>query len=100
MVRTVAVLAVVAVALSCSTESPAQDNNQAPLRIFIRGGAKTHGPGEHDHPQPLKDWPELPRARGAMGEAALPFPTSHQLGKTAPLVLFAAASGTIRPADR
>jgi len=100
MIRSVAILAVVAVALSCSTEVPAQDSNQAPLRIFIRGGAKTHGPGEHDHPQFLKDWTELLRARGAAVDGALQFPTAEQLAKTDVLVMFAAEAGTIEPADR
>ena len=100
MIRSAAILAVVGIALSCSTESPAQDNNTAPLRIFIRGGAKTHGPGEHDHPQFLKDWTELLRERGAVVDGALAFPTGEQLAKTDVLVMFAAEAGTIEPADR
>ena len=36
-----------------------------PLRVFIRGGVKTHGPGQHDHPRFLKEWKELLRERGA-----------------------------------
>src|SRR5436190_22336043 len=100
MIRSAAILAVVGIALSCSTESRAQDNNTAPLRIFIRGGAKTHGPGEHDHPQFLKDWTELLRARGATVDGALAFPTGEQLAKTDVLVMFAAEAGTIEPADR
>jgi hypothetical protein len=27
-----------------------------PLRVFIRGGVKTHGPGQHDHPRFLGEW--------------------------------------------
>jgi len=27
-----------------------------PLRVFIRSGPKTHGPGAHDYPSFLKDW--------------------------------------------
>ena len=30
-----------------------------PLRVFIRAGAKSHGPGQHDHPRFLKDWTQL-----------------------------------------
>jgi putative membrane-bound dehydrogenase-like protein len=100
MGRSIAVLGAVLVALSCSTETPAQDNNQAPLRIFIRAGAKTHGPGEHDHPQFLKDWTELLRSRGCTVDGALQFPTAEQLEKTDVLVIFAAEGGTIAPADR
>ncbi|MBV8880032.1 MAG: hypothetical protein JO332_08720, partial [Planctomycetaceae bacterium] len=87
MVRSVAILAAVAVGLSCSTETPAaQDKNQAPLRVFIRAGVKTHGPGEHDHPRFLKDWTELLRSRGATVDGALQFPSAEQLEKTDVLV--------------
>src|ERR1051325_11770344 len=40
-------------------------NAAEPLRIFIRGGAKTHGPGKHDWPQFLTDWTQLLNERGA-----------------------------------
>src|SRR4051812_17983764 len=111
MVRTVGFLTCLLLGLSCSADAEsqaaaagatpaAQDYIQAPLRIFIRAGAKTHGPGEHDHPQFLKDWTELLRARGATVDGALAFPTAEQLEKTDVLVMFAAEAGTITPADR
>lgn len=78
----------------------AQETTQAPLRIFIRAGEKTHGPGEHDHPAFLKDWTELLRSRGAVVDGALAFPTADQLGKTDVLVFYAAEGGTIAPEDR
>jgi putative membrane-bound dehydrogenase-like protein len=80
--------------------APAQEKKEAPLRIFIRAGAKTHGPGEHDHPAFLKDWTELLRARGAVVDGALEFPSAGQLEKTDVLVMFAAEAGTIAPEDR
>src|SRR5579862_517286 len=100
MDRSVAMLAVAVLGLFRPAESPAQDQNPAPLRIFIRAGAKTHGPGEHDHPQFLKDWTELLRARGCVVEGGLQFPTAEQLEKTDVLVMFAAEAGTVEPPDR
>src|SRR3954470_514253 len=111
MVRTVGFLTCLLLGLSCSSDAEsqdapaaatpaAQDTIQAPLRIFIRAGVKTHGPGEHDHPQFLKDWTELLRARGATVDGALAFPTAEQLEKTDVLVMFAAEAGTVAPADR
>ena len=38
----------------------------APLRVFIRSGPKTHGPGAHDHPRFLAEWAPLLNARGAV----------------------------------
>ena len=35
-----------------------------PLRVFIRSGPKTHGPGQHDHPRFLTDWKQLLTDRG------------------------------------
>jgi putative membrane-bound dehydrogenase-like protein len=90
---------VAAMILSCSG-APAQDKKDAPLRIFIRAGVKTHGPGEHDHPAFLKDWSELLKARGAVVDGAMQFPTAEQLEKTDVLVLFAAEGGTVAPEDR
>jgi putative membrane-bound dehydrogenase-like protein len=74
--------------------------NSTPLRIFIRAGAKTHGPGEHDHPAFLREWSELLRSRGAIVDGAMEFPTAAQLEKCDVLVLFAAEAGTIAPEDR
>jgi len=121
MVRTVGFLTCLLLGLSCSAEAspqasaaspaaspssspapeaPAPRQDGPPLRIFIRAGVKTHGPGEHDHPQFLKDWTELLRARGALVDGALAFPTAEQLEKTDVLVMFAAEAGTVAPADR
>src|SRR5262245_17493528 len=83
-----------AVTLACSA-SAAQ-----PLRVFIRGGVKTHGPGQHDHPRFLAEWKELLNKRGAQADGAMDFPTAEQLEKTDVLVMFAAEAGTIKPEQR
>lgn len=74
-----------------------------PLRIFLRGGPKTHGPagnGLHDGPTFIKEWQPLLASRGAKVETALQFPTPAQLENTDVLVMFAAYAGTIDGADR
>ena len=40
--------------------APAVDGqaDAAPLRVFLRAGPKTHGPGQHDHPRFLDRGPE------------------------------------------
>jgi type 1 glutamine amidotransferase len=70
----------------------------APLRIFMRGGPKTHGPadnGQHDGPTWLKEWKPLLESRGAKVNGALRFPTADELENTDVLVMFAADAGTI-----
>lgn len=67
-----------------------------PLRVFIRAGAKSHGPGAHDFPQFLKDWVPLLNARGAKAEGSLEFPTREQLDRTDVLILHAQEAGNIQ----
>ncbi|MDP6409986.1 MAG: ThuA domain-containing protein [Planctomycetota bacterium] len=83
-------------ALSFGNEARTED----PLRVFIRAGAKTHGPGEHDHPRFLEEWSELLRERGASVAGALSFPTAGELAKTDVMVLFAADAGAIHEYER
>ncbi|MGI8602288.1 MAG: PVC-type heme-binding CxxCH protein [Verrucomicrobiales bacterium] len=76
--------------LACSTLDAAE-----PLRVFIRGGKKSHGPGAHEHEQFLKDWTALLNQRGAKCEGAMDFPTAEQLDRTDVLVLYAQEGGTV-----
>src|SRR6185436_19849995 len=101
MVRWASFVTLTLLAISCAVAAaPQQDANSAPLRIFIRAGVKTHGPGEHDLPAFLKSWTELLRERGVVVDGALEFPTAAQLEKTDVLVMFAAEAGTVAPDDR
>ena len=60
-----------------------------PLRVFIRAGAKTHGPGQHDHPRFLGEWKDLLNQRGAEADGAMDFPTGDKLENTDVLVIYA-----------
>ncbi|TLD69811.1 hypothetical protein FEM03_15925 [Phragmitibacter flavus] len=66
-----------------------------PLRVYIRSGPKSHGPGQHDYPQFLKDWVPLLNERGAQASGANEFPTREQLEKTDVLILHAQEAGNI-----
>lgn len=70
-----------------------------PLRVFIRAGKKSHGPGAHDFPQFLKDWVPMLNERGAKCEGSLEFPTKEQLDKTDVLILHAQEAGNIKIGD-
>ncbi len=70
-----------------------------PLRVFIRAGAKSHGPGAHDFPQFLKDWVPMLNERGAKCEGSLEFPTKEQLDRTDVLILHAQEAGNIKIGD-
>lgn len=61
-----------------------------PLRVFIRAGVKTHGPGQHDHPRFLGEYTQLLGQRGVQVDGAMEFPSAAQLEKTDVVVVFAA----------
>ncbi len=71
----------------------------APLRIFIRSGPKSHGPGAHDYPRFLKEWVPLLNARGAQATGADAFPNAAQLAATDVLILHAQEAGNIPAAE-
>jgi len=60
-----------------------------PLRVFIRGGEKTHGPGAHEHERFLNDWKVLLAARGMKADGAKAWPSAAQLAETDVLVMYA-----------
>jgi putative membrane-bound dehydrogenase-like protein len=89
--------------LSLAPTAPTATVTQAPadpLRIYLRAGPKTHGPGEHDHPLFLEEWSELLAERGAKVEGSLHFPSAEELARTDVLVLYAAEGGTLDPGQR
>ena len=89
--------------LSPALSIVASQQPSAPLRIFLRGGPKTHGPagnGQHDGPTWLKEWQPLLVSRGAKVDGALTFPTPEQLENTDVLVMFAANAGNIAGEQR
>jgi type 1 glutamine amidotransferase len=101
--RLLLALGFVGVSLSALGGVSADASQPAPLRIFLRGGPKTHGPagdGHHDGPSFVKDWKPLLESRGAVVDAALTFPTPDQLAATDVLVMFCANGGDIDPAAR
>ena len=71
-----------------------------PLRVFIRGGVKTHGPNQHDHPRFLGDWSKLLNERGLKAGGSMKFPTADELGATDVLVIYAADGMNIQGQDR
>src|SRR6188768_1462165 len=87
-------LLLVTVALTTLTSVPIAQQN--PLRVFIRSGPKSHGPGAHDHPRFFKEWVPLLNAHGARATGADTFPTKAQLDDTDVLILHAQEAGNIQ----
>jgi putative membrane-bound dehydrogenase-like protein len=85
----------IVLALASSALVSLPSTAEAQLRVFIRSGPKSHGPGAHDHPRFLKEWVPLLNARGARATGADTFPTKAQLDETDVLILHAQEAGNI-----
>ena len=79
----------------------------APLRVFLRCGPKTHGPGDHDHPAFARDWQPLLTAAGmkpSVGDAdakgVQTFPSDEQLAQTDVLVIHRQGGGDFKPDEK
>lgn len=64
-----------------------------PLRIYLRAGLKTHGPGQHDYPQFLADWSKILTDRGAIVDGSLHFPTAQELANIDVMVTYKGDAG-------
>lgn len=71
-----------------------------PLRVFIRGGVKTHGPNAHEHERFLNDWTKLLTERGMKADGAKDWPNAIQLSKTDVLVMYAQDGGNATPEQK
>jgi putative membrane-bound dehydrogenase-like protein len=83
-------------ALASSFAIPHASFAAEPLRVFIRSGPKSHGPGAHDHPSFLRDWVPLLNERGAKAAGGDAFPTKAQLDQTDVLILHLDSGGDIK----
>src|SRR5919106_3877531 len=65
------------------------------MRIYIRSGLKTHGPGQHDYPQYLADWSKVLTDRGAIVDGSLHFPTAAELANVDVMVMYKGDAGAM-----
>src|SRR5207249_4689660 len=86
--------------LLCALFSTVAVRAETPLRVFIRAGAKSHGPGAHGHPAFLNDWLPLMNSRGIKADGALAFPTDAQLDNTDVLVIHTDSGGDMKPDEK
>lgn len=86
--------------LSFATVKPVMAGPETPLRVHIRAGEKTHGPGAHDFPAFLSEWTQLLKERGAEVSGGLTFPSQEVLEKTDVLILHSQESGNIEGEER
>jgi type 1 glutamine amidotransferase len=72
----------------------------APLRVYLHGGLKSHGEGQHDYPQFVADWSKLLTNRGAIVDGGLHFPSARELANTDVLVIYKGDAGYLSMEDK
>src|SRR5580692_9947949 len=65
-----------------------QGQNANGMHIFLWGGLKSHGEGQHDYPQFFADWSKVLTEHGAVVDGALHPPTAADLEKTDVVVIY------------
>ena len=85
-----AILAAVFAAGAATAQAPppAQGQNRNGMHIYLWGGLKSHGEGQHDYPQFLADWSKLLTERGAVVDGALHAPSAADLEHTDVVVIY------------
>jgi type 1 glutamine amidotransferase len=80
--------------------APPQGPDVAPLRVYLRGGLKTHGAGQHDYPQFVADWSTILTERGAVVDGGLHFPTAPELDGVDVIVMYKGDAGYMTLAEK
>lgn len=93
-------LPLLAIVTAFAADAPAPANAPAPLRVFIRSGPKSHGPGDHDHPAFLRDWVPLLNAWGMKATGGDAFPTAEQLAQTDVMIIHRQVGGDFKPGEK
>ncbi len=65
-----------------------QGQNPNGMHIYIWGGLKSHGVGQHDYPQFLADWSKILTEHGAVVDGAFHPPSAADLEKTDVIVIY------------
>jgi type 1 glutamine amidotransferase len=65
-----------------------QGQNRNGMHVYIWGGLKSHGEGQHDYPQFLADWSKVLTAHGAVVDGALHPPAAADLEHTDVVVIY------------
>src|SRR5580698_10207769 len=65
-----------------------QGQNPNGMHIYIWGGLKSHGVGQHDYPQFLADWSKVLTEHGAVVDGAFHPPSAADLEHTDVIVIY------------
>ncbi len=63
------------------------------MKVYIRGGLKTHSHGQHDYPQFLADWSKILTEHGAVVDGSLHAPRGNDLDGIDVMVIYKGDAG-------
>jgi type 1 glutamine amidotransferase len=72
--------------------TPGQTNPNG-IHIYLWGGLKSHGAGQHDYPQFMADWSKLLTEKGAIVDGAFHAPSAADLEHTDVVVIYKGDAG-------
>jgi type 1 glutamine amidotransferase len=77
-----------------------QGQNIKGMHIFLWGGLKSHGEGQHDYPQFVADWSKILTDHGAVVDAALHTPSAADLEHTDVVILYKGDAGYLNAGEK
>jgi type 1 glutamine amidotransferase len=77
---------------------PGQNPNG--MRVYLRGGLKTHWPGAHDYPQFIADWSKVLTEHGAIVDGSFHAPLSAELANVDVMVIYKGDAGFMTEDER
>ena len=77
-----------------------QGQNPNGMHVYIWGGLKSHGPGQHDYPQFLADWSKLLTEHGAVVGGSLQFPSAADLQNVDVVIIYKGDAGYLNDAQK
>jgi type 1 glutamine amidotransferase len=77
-----------------------QGQNPNGMHIFIWGGLKSHGAGQHDYPQFVADWSKLLTEKGAVADGALHAPSAADLEGVDVVIIYKGDAGYLTEAQK
>lgn len=83
-----------------SAEAAVQAGDSRPIHVYIRGGLKSHGEGQHDYPQLVADWSKILTDRGAIVDGSLHFPTAQELANVDVMVMYKGDAGYMTASEK
>lgn len=70
------------------------------IKVYIRAGLKSHGPGFHDYPQYLADWSKVLTEHGAVVDGSFHSPTEAELKGIDVIVMYKGDAGYMTEVER